>query len=847
MATITQISTFSTSPSQNPLSPNGQLLVDASGNLLGTSSGGGADNDGTVFEVANTGSGYASAPSTVASFDSADGSDSLAGLITDASGDLLGVAARGGANDDGTIFEITKTADGYATTPTVLASFDGSDGVGPSTPLAMDSAGDLFGVAETGGFNAAIFELAKTAGGYASAPTALAQLDAPDMPGPLVIDASGDLFGTSLAKSGPSTGTVFELANNDGTYAGTPTTLATFTSADGTPSGALIADAAGNLFGMTNGGGANGEGEIFEIAKTADGYAGTPTVLASFPSRLPSGDIDNNHGGSLLLDGADNLFATTLPSGGAVDGELFELPKTDGIYASTVTGVISLNGGGSEPLPGLTADPHGNLFGAASGLYPMEESPPVATVWEITGSGFVPTTASSGETLGAHDATGEQLIGTALNDTFYAGHNSVAMTGEGGADTFVFQFMPWNAGSITDFTPGTDKLDVSALLSAAGYTGHDPVADGYVTFQSDGSGDTNVYFDPHDPAQSFPTLITTLDGVSPNGLTAANTLTGSSSSGGGGGATGETLTANDTAGQQLTGTPNDDTFFAGHNAVVMTGDGGADTFVFQYEPWNAGSITDFTPGNDKLDLSALLSAAGYTGSDPVADGYVNFSSDGSGDTNVYFNPHDASQQWPSLITTLDGVAPSGLTAANTLGTAGSSSGGGGSGGGGGGTTGETLTANDTAGQQLTGTPNDDTFFAGHNSVVMTGDGGADSFVFQYQPWNAGSITDFNTATDVLNLKGIFASIGYTGHDPVADGYLAFQADGQGDTQVIVNPQGPGTQIPITVTTLDHVDPSMIHSRRLSLRLKSGTAARKFSHPSRRRARFPQTNLSGERE
>jgi hypothetical protein len=170
--------------------------------------------------------------------------------------------------------------------------------------------------------------------------------------------------------------------------------------------------------------------------------------------------------------------------------------------------------------------------------------------------------------------------------------------------------------------------------------------------------------------------------------------------------------------------------------------------------------------------------------------------------------HDPANQWPTLLTTLDGVSPTGLTAANTLGTAGSSSGGGG---GSGGTTGATLTANDTAGQQLTGTPNDDIFNAGHNSVVMTGDGGANQFVFQDQPWNAGSITDFNTADDVLNLKGIFASIGYTGHDPVADGYLTFQSDGQGDTQVIVHPQGPSTQIPIAVTTLDHVDPSMIHS------------------------------------
>ncbi|HEX3974309.1 MAG TPA: type I secretion C-terminal target domain-containing protein, partial [Stellaceae bacterium] len=278
-------------------------------------------------------------------------------------------------------------------------------------------------------------------------------------------------------------------------------------------------------------------------------------------------------------------------------------------------------------------------------------------------------------------------------------------------------------------------------------------------------------------------------------------------SSGGGGTTGETLTADDSAGQHLTGTPYDDTFFAGHNSVVMTGNGGADTFVFQYEPWNAGQITDFTPGNDKLDLSTLLSDAGYSGSDPVADGYVTFASDGSGDTNVYFNPHDTSQQWPSLITTLDGVAPTGLTSENTLGTASSGSGGGT----GGGTTGETLTANDTAGQQLTGTPNDDTFYAGHNSVVMTGNGGADQFIFQYEPWNAGSITDFNTAADVLNLKGIFAAIGYTGSNPVADGYLAFNSDGHGDTQVIVNPQGPSTQIPITVTTLDHVAPSAIHS------------------------------------
>ena len=95
--------------------------------------------------------------------------------------------------------------------------------------------------------------------------------------------------------------------------------------------------------------------------------------------------------------------------------------------------------------------------------------------------------------------------------------------------------------------------------------------------------------------------------------------------------------------------------------------------------------------------------------------------------------------------------------------------------------------------------------------MLTGNGGDDSFVFNYLPWNAGQITDFNTASDVLNLKGIFDTIGYTGSNPVADGYLSFVSDGNGNTKVMVDPQGASTTTPITVTTLDHVAPSAIHS------------------------------------
>jgi hypothetical protein len=63
---------------------------------------------------------------------------------------------------------------------------------------------------------------------------------------------------------------------------------------------------------------------------------------------------------------------------------------------------------------------------------------------------------------------------------------------------------------------------------------------------------------------------------------------------------------------------------------------------------------------------------------------------------------------------------------------------------------------------------------------------------------------------VLDLHGIFAGIGYTGSNPIGDGYLNFADDGAGSTKVYFEPQGPSTTIPILVTTLDHVSPSALH-------------------------------------
>jgi Ca2+-binding RTX toxin-like protein len=313
---------------------------------------------------------------------------------------------------------------------------------------------------------------------------------------------------------------------------------------------------------------------------------------------------------------------------------------------------------------------------------------------------------------------------------------------------------------------------------------------------------------------------------------------------------GDIVTSNDYGSTIIGGTGND-TLIAGHGADTLTGGGGDNFFVFQALPWNAGQITDFAIGSDKLDLSAILNAVGYTGSDPVTDGYVTFQSDGSGDTQVYVNSHDSSEPWPTLVTTLDGISPIGLTSANTLGIAGSTSSSNedqdSSGSDSASTTtvsstsvqtsavdyvvpsgvttvqltgtaaqtvhanntGDTITSNDYGSTIVGGTGND-TLIAGHGADTLTGGGGNDTFMFNNLPWNAGHITDFDTATDILDLSGIFKSISYTGTNPVSDGYLNFASDGMGGTKVYVDPQGHNTTTPILVTALDHVSPGSLH-------------------------------------
>jgi uncharacterized repeat protein (TIGR03803 family) len=352
--------------------PQGNLIADSDGDLFGTTEGGGANGEGTVFEIAKTAAGYAGAPTILVSFDDASGGGPLGGLLADTSGDLFGTISSG-TTSDGAVFEIVKTATGYATTPTMLASFDGGDGSIPEGSLIADANGDLFGTTKFGGGasgQGVVFEIAKTPDGYASTPTTLAAFTGPDGLNPgddLIADANGDLFGTAFSGGSDNMGTVFEIAKTADGYADTPTILVSFTATPGAsfstglPVGGLIADSDGDLFGVAQGGGAGNDGVVFEIVKTASGYASTATTLAQF-----NGANGRTPGAALLADANGDLFGTTFAGGSDNSGTIFEIKKTATGYAQTPTVLASFNGtDGSETEASLIADAEGDLFGTS--------------------------------------------------------------------------------------------------------------------------------------------------------------------------------------------------------------------------------------------------------------------------------------------------------------------------------------------------------------------------------------------------------------------------------------------------------------------------------------------------
>ena len=237
--------------------------------LYGTTYNGGSHDYGTVFSVPVSGG----SPTVLASFNGSNGVLPEAGL-TLSGGTLFGTTLEGGAYGEGTVFSVPVNGG----SPTVVASFNGSDGDYPVAGVTLSADGStLYGTTETGGAYGygAVFSVPVSGG----TPTLLASFNGTNGEDPYragVTLSGSTLYGTTSQGGAHNDGTVFSVPVSGGS----PTVLASFNNTNGAlPYAALTLSADGTtLYGTTTAGGAYGDGTVFSVPVSG----GSPTVLASF-------------------------------------------------------------------------------------------------------------------------------------------------------------------------------------------------------------------------------------------------------------------------------------------------------------------------------------------------------------------------------------------------------------------------------------------------------------------------------------------------------------------------------------------------------------------------------------
>jgi len=312
--------------------PWATLILDAAGNLYGTTAAGGGGTNcafgcGTVFELL-PGAGGAWTIKFLHNFNFklADGSFPSARLIFDAAGNLYGTTFNGGFYGYGTVFELTPKADG-SWTEKILHSFGNSvDGQNPAAGLTFDAAGNLYGTTSSGGTLGlgTVFELTpKAGGGWTSRILhnfGTSRTDGQIPYAGLIFDSAGNLYSTTVGGGAYGAGTVFNLSPKAG--GGWAETLVhSFRNlADGAgPYAGVVFDASGNLYGATSRGGTNLKGTVFKLTPTA-GSGWTETLLYSFFGESDGGDPLHD----LTFDAVGNLYGTTRV-GGLGGGTVFEI------------------------------------------------------------------------------------------------------------------------------------------------------------------------------------------------------------------------------------------------------------------------------------------------------------------------------------------------------------------------------------------------------------------------------------------------------------------------------------------------------------------------------------------
>jgi uncharacterized repeat protein (TIGR03803 family) len=331
-------------------SPNGGVTLDKLGNIYGVSNGCYWSSFGNVFKLARGKFSWTYEP-LYEFADEGDGGCPIDG-VTAYNNTLVGTTDDGGnGQGSGVIYRVVPGKQNW-TYDVVYQFSGGDDGAGP-LGVVSDRKGNLYGTAFLGGVNndGTVFELTPQGDGGWNFTLIYAfnNTEGGTPTGSVIMDGSGNLYGAALW--GPNgDGVVYELSpqqNRTWNY----TVLHAFSGSDGSGPANLIMDPAGNLYG-TAAGGTNNDGLVFELLKSNGWQEAILHTFSGTDGASPEG---------ITLDPSGNLWGAASSGGNNNNGLIFELTNQNGTWSETI--VYSFSGPDGSGPEAVTLNPSGVLFG----------------------------------------------------------------------------------------------------------------------------------------------------------------------------------------------------------------------------------------------------------------------------------------------------------------------------------------------------------------------------------------------------------------------------------------------------------------------------------------------------
>ncbi len=458
--------------------PQGGLIIDGAGNLYGTTSSGGDSGCGTVFKLAQSDSSWAF--TVLYSFAGGqDGCSPQSDLSFLPDGYIFGTTAGGGLGSQGTAFRLSTSGTGY-----VYSSFQGSDGKYPGGMNSWgygttyyggkEQVGNIFEPVHLGNNQINVEHVFTTVGeaGYFPAGDLATQVNA---------DGVWIMYGTTSWGGVGGRGTVYQLTQN-ALGGWSISVLHSFSGPDGSsPWAGPVLDAAGNLYGTTQWGGPENAGTVFKLTPgTANKWA--QTVLYNFTGGT-DGSVPTS---GVVLDSAGNLYGTTLSGGASNQGVVYEVVKTTAVlepasltfgpqplHTTSPAQQISLFNTSPIPITVTNVNVQGDFAISANECQSPVQPNSYCAVY-VT---FTPTGAGTAPRTGAItfvDATFNSPQSAQLSGTVpYPSKTSVTTSGSpsfvGQSVTFTATVTPTHGtipdGELVTFREGSTTLGSAALAS----------------------------------------------------------------------------------------------------------------------------------------------------------------------------------------------------------------------------------------------------------------------------------------------------------------------------------------------------------------------------------------------